>query len=67
MFTLRLALLISLLFTFTALTDDGVGIDPHGGRVRATSDRGAGLDPNGGTTTASAVSGDKGLGVDPNG
>jgi hypothetical protein len=64
----RLALIISLLFTFTVVTQEGPGMCPHGGKsgTNASSDRGAGLDPNGGVHTSS-IAGDKGLGVDPNG
>lgn len=70
MFATRLALIVSLLYTFTAIVHEGPIIDPNGGRPRltrhATSDQGPTVDPNGGVRT-SAVSGDKGLGVDPNG
>jgi hypothetical protein len=66
----RLALIASLLFTFTVVTHEGPIIDPNGGRphlVRhVAADQGPTVDPNGGVHT-SAVSGDKGLGVDPNG
>jgi hypothetical protein len=69
MFATRLAIIVSLLYTFTAIYEGPI-IDPNGGRPRlarhADSDQGPTVDPNGGVHT-SAVSGDKGLGVDPNG
>ncbi len=47
MFTLRLLLVLALLFSFghRVATHDGNGFDPHGGRV--TTDEGNGFDPHG--------------------
>jgi hypothetical protein len=65
MLNFQIALLLTLLSTgYTALTDDGRGIDPNGGRTSAVTDRGCLIDPNGACTTASAI--DRGAGLDPN-
>lgn len=56
-------LLWSLAFSAATNTDDGTGIDPHGGR---NTDVGCGIDPNGCSGTAFA-GGDEGNGFDPHG
>ena len=56
-----------LLSLFLVHGDDGVGIDPHGGRYTVRGDDGIGIDPNGGRVGGLSSAGDKGLGVDPNG
>jgi hypothetical protein len=64
---LKLALVLTLLFSFVIQPENGSCVDPDGtgGRCsQLSSDRGAGLDPNGGTAMLTT---DKGLGVDPNG
>lgn len=70
MFAIRLAFIVSLLYTFTAIVREGPIIDPNGGRPRltrhVTADQGPTVDPNGGVHT-SAVNGDKGILIDPNG
>lgn len=45
-------------------TDEGNGLDPHGG-TRLNADNGCGIDPNGGCR-GGALS-DQGSGIDPNG
>ena len=65
-----LAFMVALLLTgiLQATGDDGIGIDPHGGGVRAAAcrDEGNGLDPHGGPCTQGAWS-DEGSGLDPHG
>jgi len=53
-----------LLSLFLALGDDGIGIDPNGGRCAGglAGDRGPNLDPDG-----LAAQGDGGPHMDPNG
>ena len=49
------------------VSDDGSGLDPHGGtRTAACSDEGSGLDPHGGPCTRT-FSTDEGNGFDPHG
>jgi hypothetical protein len=65
MFSVRLAVVISLLYAFTVIAFEGPIIDPNGGRGRATV--GSHQGNPGGRVHASVCSGDKGLGCDPNG
>ncbi len=67
MFAIRLALLVSLLYSYRIVALEGPGICPHGGHQTIGSDQGGGTDPDGATHRAAGVNGDKGLGVDPNG
>ena len=60
--TAILALVYSL--SLAATGDDGIGIDPNGGRATNTIDHRCTIDPNGGCTAASI---DRGAGLDPNG
>ena len=68
MHSLRLAVVLSLLYAFTVIAFEGPIIDPNGGRARATigSQQGNDTTPDG-RVHASVCSGDKGLGCDPNG
>lgn len=68
MFSLRLAMVLSLLYAFTVIAFEGPIIDPNGGRSRVTvgSHQGSGTSPDR-RVHASVCSGDKGLGCDPNG
>jgi hypothetical protein len=68
MFSLRLAVVLSLLYAFTVIASEGPIIDPNGVRGRATigSHQGNGTAPDG-RVHASVCTGDKGLGCDPNG
>jgi hypothetical protein len=66
----RLLLLLAVLApaAYRIATDDGAGLDPHGG-VRSTArtcgDEGNGFDPHGGPCTTNAL--DAGVRMDPNG
>ena len=66
---IRLLLLLSLFApaAYRLATDDGNGLDPHGGPRPAalTCDEGNGLDPHGGRCTTNAL--DAGVRMDPNG
>lgn len=62
------AIVLTLLL---ATPEDGIGIDPNGGRrpavTAAAGDHRCTIDPNGGPCTASATAGDRGAGLDPDG
>jgi len=63
---LNLILLVALYFSPSL--DDGIGIDPNGGRTAATAgDHRCTIDPNGGACTTSTLAGDRGAGLDPDG
>jgi hypothetical protein len=67
MLNVQIAVLLALLSTgYLAMSEDGRGIDPNGGRpLAARLDHGCTIDPNGACTTASTI--DRGAGLDPNG
>jgi len=45
---IRLLLVLALFLPLAGnVLDDGTGIDPHGGRLVASTDEGNGLDPHG--------------------
>jgi hypothetical protein len=62
-FTLFLALLYSL--SLPVRTNEGNGLDPHGGKSGLAADTGSCIDPWGSPCRGAAI--DKGLGIDPNG
>ena len=64
MLTLRSLVLVAV-FVAAVASDDGIGIDPNGGRPRLSGDHRCTIDPNGGTCTGAAL--DRGAGLDPNG
>jgi len=68
MSSLRLAMVLSLLYAFTVIAFEGPIIDPNGGRSRVSVSPGQGSSTHrDGRVHASVCSGDKGLGCDPNG
>jgi hypothetical protein len=57
-----------VLSLFLAAPDDGIGIDPNGGRAAASvGDHRCTIDPNGGVCVGSSLTGDRGAGLDPDG
>jgi|KBSSwiStaDraftv2_1062776.scaffolds.fasta_scaffold7841400_2 hypothetical protein len=67
---LHLILVFTMFFSPTFLTpssDDGIGIDPNGGKVTSASDHRCTIDPNGGGCTTNTLAGDRGAGLDPDG
>ena len=68
MSTLRLLLLVTMLGAlFSIRADDGIGIDPNGGRRTAAiaGDHRCTIDPNGSPCVTATL--DRGAGLDPDG
>lgn len=64
---LSLVLYLLLIGTFGVSSDEGSGLDPHGGaRIAACGDEGNGFDPHGRPCTQT-LSADEGNGFDPHG
>ena len=65
---LSFVLYLLLAGIFPVHTDDGTGIDPHGGALSVRcGDDGNGLDPHGAPCTTSTFNTDEGNGFDPHG
>jgi hypothetical protein len=67
-FMLTILMVLLLATRFGIATDEGSGIDPHGGVHDSAqcTDEGNGLDPHGAPCTR-AFNADDGRGIDPNG
>ena len=65
---MRLIIILALFVSSIVTRNDGIGIDPNGGRRTIAPQHRCTIDPNGSDPCATAtLNGDRGAGLDPNG